>query len=283
MSPSTSSLTMKPKPRVASNHLTVPVTRVSASPSVVRRRRRSPGRRRPLSWHAPARDIINGRSTTSTAEANMLFAICEPSAFSHSSAPGLRPGAASTSRRARPHRMAGAQHRRERLLARRPVGLLGRERARSARRSAKRSAAAQRRLPRACSRASRRPPRRSRPRAAPGRRAARHSRAGPARRARAVGKGAVVDIAERGQPLDQRLDRRLALARPSRARAACGRDRRRASRGSSRSARHRTSASRSSASRIERRRRRLAAGAVTHRHDCATVEPDYERASLVWG
>ena len=64
--------------------------------------------------------------------------------------------------------------------------------------------------------------------------------AAPAERGGAGGgEGAVVDIAERRHPLDQRARPAARPRPPSRARAACARDRRRAWRGSSRSGRHR--------------------------------------------
>ena len=114
-------------------------------------------------------------------KAIMIFDVCEPCLFSHASASGISPGRAPTRRRARSRRMAGAEHRRQRLFARRPVGLGRGERAdpRAARRSAARPP---RRRPRPISRASARillvdpggAQRLRRP-------AARHSRAGSAR------------------------------------------------------------------------------------------------------
>ena len=103
--------------------------------------------------------------------------------------------------------------------------------------------------------------------------------AAPAERGGAGGgEGAVVDIAERRHPLDQRLDRRLAAPRPAALAQLAGEIGARASRGSSHSARHRK------ARPVRAPPRRAAGGrflsrARRHRHVCATVEPEYERAS----
>ncbi len=106
------------------------------------------------------------------------------------------------------------------------------------RRSAKRKAAAQAPSRAACAGLGRVAPPRCRRRAAPGDAAL--AIAAPAERGGAGGgEGAVVDIAQSRHPLDQRRRRAARRPPPSRARAACGSDRRAAWPGSWHSVRHR--------------------------------------------
>ena len=206
MSPSASSLTMKPKPRVASNHLTVPVSWSSASsssrgaaPSLALGERGSAPRQRA----SPTRRHLRPIPLDQTVELSWLSTICEPCAVQSLSASGISPGRAADDA-PREVRADGRREASPRTPFRAP--------ARSASAAANGPdpaplGEAQRRVPgavRGASRAPRRhPPRRSRPRAAPRRPAARHSRAGQ-RGGAGGGEGAVVDIAQRRHPLDQR-------------------------------------------------------------------------------
>ena len=239
MSPSASSLTMKPKPRVASNHLTVPLSWMSALfgrlPGAAHR-----GSRR--SSQAPRQTLPDATSFTPDPPRSGGKTIMVSIFGNHKCSDAVR---------FRDFTGPGGDDAAGEIAAGWPARSIAASAFSRAGRSASRGrerpdpaplGEAQRRLPGAVGgdAPARRPhpPRRCRRRAAPRRRGARHSRAGRARRrgprrrrGRRHSRGAAMrstSASSGGSP-----------APPSRARAACARDRPRASRGWSHSGRHR--------------------------------------------